>query len=151
MIINKLLLTNIRRCRWTLKLRDQASKFVINKVVELKRVGTIWYYLNIASNVLFQFRMGFFSKWQITCNIDEYHSTNDIGDICHDVITLEGFKFKFVPLPQGLYMHKVDPKSKENVFGMKGSNRHGDEINVFGVLSHVMIQVKEKKKQVKFD
>ena len=38
-IINKDLLTNIRKCKWTLRLQTQAGECIIDEVGDLKGVG----------------------------------------------------------------------------------------------------------------
>lgn len=40
-IINKKLLTNIRRCNWTLKLQTQAGFFYVTQVGDMKRFRTV--------------------------------------------------------------------------------------------------------------
>ena len=87
----------------------------------------------------------------MTFNTDKCHSTSDVRDLCYDVVVPEGFKCKFAPTPQGLNAHKVDQNSKGNIFGKKSSNSCGNNANVFGGSSHVVIQDNKETKQVTFD
>ena len=61
-IINRKMLSNISKCRWTLRLQTQASEFVIDKVGDMKGSGVVWYFPDGVAIILSQFRMIVYSK-----------------------------------------------------------------------------------------
>ena len=42
-VANKAFLTNIRQCRWTLRLQTQTGEFRITQIGDMKGVGTVWF------------------------------------------------------------------------------------------------------------
>ena len=64
-IVNRVLVENIRRCRWTLRLQTQAGECRIDHVADMPGVGTVWFYEDGIANILSQHRMATLSKWDI--------------------------------------------------------------------------------------
>ena len=86
-IINPEMLSNIRGCKWTLRLQTQAGECAIDQVEDLTCVGMVWFYLEGVASILSQFRMIVHSKWRVYCNADKHHRSGDINDLGFDVVT----------------------------------------------------------------
>ena len=135
-IINPKLLTNIRKCRWTLRLQTQAGECVIREVGDLKGVGMVWYYPQGVANILSQFRMIVFSKWRMTFDAAKYHRSGNIDDLSYDVTTPAGIQCKFKPTPQGLHVFKINSRDGKNIFGKSST----DNITTFGGSCHALVE-----------
>ena len=135
-IINRQLLRNIRKCKWTLRLQTQTGECVIDRVGDMMGVGTVWYYPQGVANILSQFRMVIYSKWRICYSTERYHETGDVSDLSYDVTTPDGFNCSFTPNSQGLHVYQVPKGRGTNVFGTKKK----DNVTIFGGTCHAIIE-----------
>ena len=97
-IINSKLLTNIRKCRSTLRLQTQTRDCVINEVGDMKGVGIIWFYPEGVTIVLSQFRMIVCSKWRMTHDTARFHKSGNIAHLSYNITTPQGFQCQFLQL-----------------------------------------------------
>ena len=102
--VNGAFLKNIRKCKWTLRLRTQSGVCSINMIGDLPGVGTVWYYPEGVANILSQHRMITLSKWRVKFDSDLYYRTGNKLDLCYNCITGENVKVKFTPTDKGLHV-----------------------------------------------
>ena len=53
-IINDALVTNIRPCKWALQLETQSGNCCIDKIADMRGVGTVWLFREGIANILSQ-------------------------------------------------------------------------------------------------
>ena len=87
------MIKRIRKCNWTLRLKTQTGKCVINQIGELVGVGNVWYYPRGVSNMFPQFRMMFHSKWRVYHSANENHWTGDVKTLGFELITPQCFEY----------------------------------------------------------
>ena len=102
--VNPAFLTNIRKCKWTLKLRTQSGVCSINMVGDLPGVGTVWYYPKGVANILSQHRVITLSKWRVKFDSAMYYRTGNRMDLCYHCTTGEGVEVEFTPTAKGLHV-----------------------------------------------
>ena len=128
--VNPALLRNIRKCKWTLKLRTQSGVCNINMIGDLPGVGVVWYYPEGVANILSQHRVITLSKWRVKFDSDSYYRTGNRKDLCYDCTTGEGVKLQFLPTEKGLHVldcTKYYGLGKPNfVFGDKVTDNNTD-------------------------
>ena len=102
--INPAFLRNIRKSKWTLKLRTQAGMCTIDQVGDLPGVGVVWYYPDGVANIISQHRAITLSKWRVSFDSDLYYRTGNPLDLCFNCTTSEGIKLQFSPTEKGLHV-----------------------------------------------
>ena len=135
-IINSKLLSNTRKCKWTLRLQTQAGDYIIHQVGEMKGVGLAWFYPDGVANILSQFRMAAHSKWRMKFDADEHHKSGEIEDLSYDMTTGDGFNCNFTSTSKGLHVCSIKDRRKDGIFGTKVTNN----VNILGSTCHALIE-----------
>ena len=102
--VNPAFLRNIRKCKWTLKLRTQSGVCNINMIGDFPGVGVVWYYPEGVANILSQHRVISLSKWRVKFDSDMYYRTGNRMELCYDCTTGEDVKLRFLPTEKGLHV-----------------------------------------------
>ena len=69
----------------------------------MKGIGTVWHYSAGVADILSQFRMATFIRWQISHDTTACRRTGDARESCYNVITNEEMKCKCMPTRNGLH------------------------------------------------
>ena len=88
----------------------------------MKGIRLIWFYSKGVENILSQFCMVIYSKWQITYNTYKYHNSRNTKDLSYDLVTPEDFNCKFTPTLQGLYIYRIKNRKDSNIFRTISTN-----------------------------
>ena len=106
----------------------------------LKDAGNFWFFPDGVASRLSQFRMTVFSECRIICNTDEHHQMGDIGDLCYDIVTTQGFEFRFTPALRESHARRLSPRKTDKLV----SKKVHDNWSVFGGAFHAVIESDRK-------
>ena len=92
----------------------------------MRGVGTVWFFREGIVNILSQFQVAIYSKWDITYTTKDYRKTGRLEDLCYKVVTNEGIQCKFTPTSKGLHVLRVNEDTDDYFFGKSISDNGTD-------------------------
>ena len=107
-IVNLVLVYNVRKCEWTLRLQSQEGDCRINNIIDISGVGAVQFCTNHIASILSQHRMDTSSNQKIDCSTRTYCLSSNKNDLNNDTGTQEGIKCRFYPTVEGLCARKVN-------------------------------------------
>ena len=83
----------------------------------MRGVGTVWFFREGVANILSQFWIAVYSRWEIMRTTKDHRKIGYFEDLCYKIVTSEGIKCKFTPTLKGLHVLRVNEDTDGCFFG----------------------------------